>query len=102
MRAIAISKKFPGFDIPTLTESGYKEDILGLWVGFFVPTGTPEGTIARLISAIKKVADDDGLAGKLFKNGMLMEYLPPAAAKEELRLETKTVEGIVKKMAKPK
>ncbi len=102
LRAIAISKKFPGFDIPTLTESGYREDILGLWVGFFAVAGTPQETVDRLVPAIKRMTDDRGLSEKLLGNGMLLEYIPPAAVEKELDWETKTVASIVKKLTAPK
>ena len=39
-------------DVPTFKELGYPDLVLSEWFGFFVPTGTPQETVAKLNTAI--------------------------------------------------
>ena len=51
LRALAVTgakrtRELP--DVPTLGEAGVPDVVVGLWSGFFVPTGTPKPIIERL------------------------------------------------------
>ena len=44
LKGIAISSRFAEFpDVPTLADLGYRQNIFGLWLGFFAPAGVCRG-----------------------------------------------------------
>jgi tripartite-type tricarboxylate transporter receptor subunit TctC len=45
-------------DVPTFEEAGFKGMVLDAWYGAFVPSGTPDGVIARLNAELNKAAAD--------------------------------------------
>jgi tripartite-type tricarboxylate transporter receptor subunit TctC len=66
------SKVLP--DVPTLKELGYDVEYY-LWVGLFVPKGTPEPIVATLRGAIGKAARSEQFAGALANAGLDLAYL---------------------------
>jgi tripartite-type tricarboxylate transporter receptor subunit TctC len=58
-------------DVPTIKEVGYEYIYGTLFIGTFVPKGTPEGVIAKLNEATKKVVEDPQ-----FKEKMKNLYMP--------------------------
>ncbi|MGH6771402.1 MAG: Bug family tripartite tricarboxylate transporter substrate binding protein [Xanthobacteraceae bacterium] len=69
------SKSLP--DVPTLKERGY-DIVYYLWVGLFVPKGTPADTISRLAAAIDKAAASPQFSGAIAKIGLEPSYLGAA------------------------
>jgi tripartite-type tricarboxylate transporter receptor subunit TctC len=58
LRALAVTgamrtRELP--DVPTLGEAGVADVVVGLWSGFFVPTGTPKPIIDRLAGELREV-----------------------------------------------
>lgn len=97
MRGIVISSKFPEFPtIPTLSELGYRQNLLGVWLGFFAPAGIGPEVTGALVPAIEKVARDPAIAARLAALGMLQDYASPEKLAEEIREEHRTVERIAK------
>jgi len=97
MRGIVISSRFPEFPaIPTLTELGYRQNLLGVWLGFFAPAGVGPEVTGTLVPAIEKVARDPAIGARLAALGMLQDYAPPGKLAEEIREEYRTVERIAK------
>lgn len=97
MRGIVISSKFPEFPaIPTLSELGYRQNLLGVWLGFFAPAGVGPEVTGALVPAIEKVARDPAIAARLAALGMLQDYASPEKLAEEIREEYRTVERIAK------
>ena len=98
MRGIVISSKFPEFpSVPTLSELGYRQNLLGVWLGFFAPAGVGPEVTAALVPAIEKVARDPVIGARLAALGMLQDYAPPEKLAEEIREEYRVVEQIAKK-----
>lgn len=98
LKGILISSKFPEFpDTPTLTGLGYKQDLFGLWLGFYAPAGVPAEVIEALVPAVEKAARDPAIAAKLLNLGMVQGYAPPEAMLKELREGLVTIEDIAKK-----
>ena len=98
MRGIVISSKFPDFaDIPTLTQLGHRQNLLGVWLAFFAPAGVPAEVTKALVPAIEKVVKDPGIGSKLAGLGMVQDYVPPDKLFAEIREEHRTVEEIAKK-----
>jgi tripartite-type tricarboxylate transporter receptor subunit TctC len=58
LRALAVTgamrtRELP--DVPTLGEAGVADVVVGLWSGFFVPTGTPKPIIEKLSHELREV-----------------------------------------------
>ncbi|MDO8534953.1 MAG: tripartite tricarboxylate transporter substrate binding protein [Xanthobacteraceae bacterium] len=66
------SKVLP--DVPTLKELGYNVEYY-LWVGIFVPKGTPTQIVSTLSSAIDKAANTDQFKSTLTNLGLEGGYL---------------------------
>jgi tripartite-type tricarboxylate transporter receptor subunit TctC len=98
MRGIVASTKMPEFpQIPTLTQLGYKQNLLGVWSAFFAPAGVPAEASKTLIAALERVVKDPAVASKLGNLGKVADYVPPDKLIAEIREEHRTVEQIAKK-----
>jgi tripartite-type tricarboxylate transporter receptor subunit TctC len=98
IRGIVVSNKFPGFpDIPTLSQLGYRQNLLGVWLAFFAPAGVPSEVTRTLTAAIEKVANDPTIAAKLAGFGILQDWAPPERLVAEIREEHRIVEDLAKK-----
>jgi tripartite-type tricarboxylate transporter receptor subunit TctC len=58
LRALAVTgakrtRELP--DVPTMSEAGVADVVVGLWSGFFVPTGTPKPVIDKLSHELRAV-----------------------------------------------
>jgi tripartite-type tricarboxylate transporter receptor subunit TctC len=98
VRGMVVSNAFPGFpDIPTLSQLGYRQNLLGVWLAFFAPAGVPAEVTKTLVGAIEKVAKDPAVAAKLVSFGILQDYVPPEKVVTEIREEHRIVEELAKK-----
>ena len=98
MRGIVASTKMPEFpQIPTLTQLGYKQNLLGVWSAFFAPAGVSSEVSKTLISALEKVMKDPAVGSRLANLGMVADYEPPEKLIAEIREEHRAVEQIAKK-----
>ncbi len=43
-------------DLPTFIEQGYKEFVMGNWIGVVVPAGTPRSTVNKLAAEFSRIA----------------------------------------------
>jgi tripartite-type tricarboxylate transporter receptor subunit TctC len=69
------SKALP--DVPTLKELGY-DLVYYLWVGLFVPKGTPASVVSTLADAVDKAAVTPQFSGAIAKIGLEPSYLNAA------------------------
>jgi tripartite-type tricarboxylate transporter receptor subunit TctC len=98
LKGIAISSRFPDFpEVPTLADLGYRQNIFGLWLGFFAPAGVPAAVTNTLVPAIEKVVKNPGTAALLLTRGLVQEYASPAALLSEMREEYRLIEEVAKK-----
>ncbi len=98
LRGLVLSNKFPGHpDIPTLSQLGHRQNLLGVWAAFFAPAGVPAEVTRTLVSAIEKVANDPAIAAKLAGIGILQDWAPPDRLVAEIREEHRVVEDLAKK-----
>ena len=97
-RGVVISTKFPAFPgIPTMPELGYKQNIPGVWFGFFAPAGVPAEVASVLVAAVEKVAKDRAIAAKLLSLGMVQDYAPPDKLMAEINDEYRSVSEIARR-----
>jgi tripartite-type tricarboxylate transporter receptor subunit TctC len=93
-----MSSQFPDHpEIPTLPQLGYRQNLLGVWFGFFAPAGVPSEVTKMLVPAIEKAVKEPSVATKLLSLGIVQEYQPPEKLVTEIREEHKIVEEIAKK-----
>jgi tripartite-type tricarboxylate transporter receptor subunit TctC len=98
MRGLVSSSRFPQLpEIPTLSQLGYRQDLLGVWLAFFAPAGVPAEVTKVLVPAIEKVAKEPAIASKLAGLGIVLDYAPPDKLVAEMREEYRTVGEIAKK-----
>jgi tripartite-type tricarboxylate transporter receptor subunit TctC len=98
MRGLVSSSRFPQLpEIPTLSQLGYGQNLLGVWLAFFAPARVPGEVTKVLVPAIEKVAKDPAIGAKLAGLGIVQDYAPPDKLVAEMREEYRTVEEIAKK-----
>lgn len=97
MRGLVTSSKFPGYDIPTLSELGFRQNLLGVWWGFFGPAGLSPEVTATLVPAIEKAAKDPAITSKLAAAGVAADYKSPERLVAEMQEEHRVVEEIAKR-----
>ena len=98
LRGVVSSSRFPEFpDIPTMTELGYRQDLLGVWLAFFAPGGVAPEVTAALLPAIERSVRDPSIAAKLAPLGILQEYAPPETVRAEIRDEYRRVGELARK-----
>ena len=98
LRGVVISSPSPDHpEIPTLPQLGYRQNLLGVWLGFFAPAGVPAEVPKVLVPAIEKAVKEPSVAAKLANLGILQDYQPPDKLVDEIREEQKIVQEIAKK-----
>jgi len=89
--------------VPTLKERGFRESVLTLYTGFFVPRGVPKNVREALEKALEKTLKTPGLDKKLEAAGeMALEYQPAKAFAKEIEEDYKQVMELSKAMQHPK
>jgi tripartite-type tricarboxylate transporter receptor subunit TctC len=98
LRGLVISSGVPDRpEIPTLPQLGHRQNLLGVWFGFFAPAGVPAEVTKVLVPAIEKAVKEPSVAAKLANLGVVQDYQPPDKLVDEIREEQKTVQEIAKK-----
>jgi len=100
LRAVVTSTRSPEFPtIPTMTELGYRQELLGVWLAFLAPAGLAPEVTRVLVPAIEKVATDPAVGARLATLGVVQDYQPPQQLLAEIRAEQKIVEEILHRPA---
>jgi tripartite-type tricarboxylate transporter receptor subunit TctC len=86
-------------DVPTMKELGYNVEFY-LWVGMFVPKGTPAPVIATLREAAKKAATDEKFVQAMKNVGQDVAYLDQAEFKAFWDADAKRVQDAVRQIGK--
>ena len=98
LRGVVTSSTAPDFpEIPTLIQLGQRQNLVGLWQGFFAPSGVPAEVTAALTPAIERVVKDPATATKLAPHGIVLEYLPPDRLLAEMTDERRTLQEIARR-----
>jgi tripartite-type tricarboxylate transporter receptor subunit TctC len=98
MKGILATNKIPEYpEIPTLAQLGYRQNLFGVWLAFFAPSGVPAEVTKALVPAIEKAVKEPAVVSKLAGLGMIQDYVPPEKLVAEIREEHRTVEEIAKK-----
>lgn len=83
LRMVLQSKKTPDFpDVPTMTQLGYKQELLSAWFALHAPIGIPEEVKKVLVPAIEKAIKDPTVKERIEKMGYIVDYKSPAELKK--------------------
>jgi tripartite-type tricarboxylate transporter receptor subunit TctC len=82
-------------DVPTLLEKGFDGIIGAVWVGAFVPRGTPEAVGERLAKEISNAVSDPALAPRLQAAGLYVRYADAAGFKALLGEDAPKIKKVV-------
>ena len=101
LKAIAISSPFPELpNVPTLKKLGYKQDILGVWFGFFAPAGVPPEVTQALAPALEKAVQDPVTAARLLPLGIVQGWEPAPRLAAEITSEYDAVNDVMRRLQK--
>ncbi|MBP0620954.1 Bug family tripartite tricarboxylate transporter substrate binding protein [Cupriavidus consociatus] len=81
--------------VPTLAESGYRDIIGAVWIGAFVPNGTPATVIRRLESEIGQAVKDPAISQRLNAVGLYVRYADAAGFAKMLVTDTPKIRKVV-------
>ena len=100
LRILLISKKLPELpNIPSITELGYKQDLLTAWLAMFAPAGIPLEVKKVLLPSIEKAIKNPELKAKIEKmEGYLVDYKSPEELKKLIVEEYEKANGIAVKI----
>jgi len=97
-RGIVMSAKFPDFpEVPTLLDLGYKQNLPGVWFGFFAPAGVPPEVVQVLVPAIEKAVREPAIASRLLGLGIVQDYAAPDRQAAEIVEEHRAVEQMARR-----
>ena len=99
LRLLLLTNKLPKYpSVPTITELGYKQELLTNWLSFFAPAGLPEDVKKVMVGAIEKAMKNPELKAKIEKVDYAVEYKTPAEFKKLLEEEYKRADAIALKI----
>jgi tripartite-type tricarboxylate transporter receptor subunit TctC len=88
LRLLLLTSKVAKYShVPTLTELGYKQELITGWLSFFAPAGIPEDVKKIWVAAIEKAMKNPDLKAKIEKVDFSPEYKSPAEFKKILVAE---------------
>ncbi|MEI9479172.1 MAG: tripartite tricarboxylate transporter substrate binding protein [Deltaproteobacteria bacterium] len=97
LRALVASIKHPEFPtVPTLTELGYKRDIVSVRNAFYGPVGLPDPVKKVLLSAMEKSTKSEEVINIVRQLDALVDYLPAAEFKKMMAEEYNMVRQLLK------
>jgi tripartite-type tricarboxylate transporter receptor subunit TctC len=99
LRVLLMSRKFSQFpNVPTITELGYKQELLSSWFGLFAPAGIPEEAKKVLIPALEKAIKDPELKVKIENRGYVTDYKSPTDLRKLIISDEEAVRAIAAKV----
>jgi tripartite-type tricarboxylate transporter receptor subunit TctC len=99
MRILLISRKFSQYpNVPTITELGYKQELLTAWFASFAPVGIPEEAKKVLVPAIEKAIKLQDLKAKIENRGYIVDYKSPAELKKIIVSDYETAHSLSTKL----
>jgi len=101
LRGLAISSPLPDLpDVPTLSKLGYKQELQGVWFGFFAPAGMPPEVALALVPALERSVKNPAIAARLQPLGLIQEWGPPQKLAADIAAEYETVGELNRRMRK--
>jgi tripartite-type tricarboxylate transporter receptor subunit TctC len=99
LRLLLVSRKVSFLpNIPTITDLGFKRELLSGWHGMFGPSGMPEEAKKVLIPAIEKAVKHPETKARIEKLGYVVEYKSPEEQKRLIVSDYETAKAIAVKL----
>jgi tripartite-type tricarboxylate transporter receptor subunit TctC len=86
--------------VPTLTQLGYRQNLLGVWFAWMAPAGTPPEVAQVLLPALQKATRNAQIAARLAPLGLAQTWVPADKLAAEIAEEYETVVELSKKIGK--
>lgn len=83
-------------DVPTYIEQGYKDFVMGNWIGVVVPVATPRPIIDRLSAEFVRIAREPEIVKRFVEHGFDTTALPAAQSAELVKKEVARFGAAVK------
>jgi tripartite-type tricarboxylate transporter receptor subunit TctC len=101
LKPLAISSPFPELpDVPTLSKLGYKQEIQGVWFGFFAPAGVPPEVAQVLVPALERTVKNPAIAARLQPLGIIQDWAPPQKLAADIAAEYDTLGELNRRLKK--
>ncbi|VWX61688.1 MFS transporter [Burkholderiales bacterium 8X] len=84
-------------DIPTATELGYPQVNLAPWTGLFLPIGTPQAIVDKLVPAVEAALKDPLVVDNFYKGGNNALNMPPDKFRKFIESETPKWRSLIEK-----
>lgn len=97
-RILAITKKFPDTNIPSISEVGYPQVRMDILMGFWVSSDVPEPIYEKLVAVFTKVLNHPDISKKLQERGILFEFSKPADFTNDLKERYDMTTELVKEL----
>ena len=99
LRVLLMTRKFSMFpNVPTITDLGYKQELVSSWFALFAPAGIPEEAKKVLIPALEKAINDPELKVKIENRGYISDYKSPDDLRKLIVSNEETVRAIAIKV----
>jgi len=99
VKILLIDKKRPEFpDVPTMTELGYKQELLSVWMALFGPAGLPVDVKKVLVAAYEKAAKNPESKAKIEAMGSIVDYRSPTEFRKIMIEDYERAVAIAKQM----
>jgi tripartite-type tricarboxylate transporter receptor subunit TctC len=83
LKPLLLSMKMQEFpNVPTITELGYKQELLSAWFALYGPAGISEEIKRVLVPAIEKAIKSPDLKSKMEEQGYIVDYRSPEELKK--------------------
>jgi len=83
LRVLLLTNKMAEFpNIPTMTELGYKKDLIPSWFAMYAPGGLPDDVTRLLVPAVEKAIRNPEIKAKTEKMYFVVDYRSPAELKK--------------------
>jgi len=85
-------------NVPTMSEKGYGDAALNIWMGFFVPAQTPAAVVQVLTDAVKQVANGAPMKMALRRAKMTPDYVDPEGTRRQIEKELAMVSALAQRV----
>ncbi len=99
MRILLTTKKISDHpNLATITDFGYRQELLSAWFALYGPVGMPEDVKKVLTTGIEKAIKSPDLKAKIEKMGFVVDYRSPAELRKQMAEDYEKALAIAKKV----
>jgi len=88
LRVLLLTYKMADFpNVPTITDLGYKQELVSTWFAMYAPSGLPEEVKKVLVPAVEKAMKNPESKAKIEQMKFIVDYKSPAEMKKRVAEE---------------